>query len=102
MVNHGVSNESLKNMSNEVKGFFELPFEEKRRYAQKPGSLQGYGQAFVTSEEQTLDWNDMIFLKTLPIQNRKLDLWPKNPPKFRYIYAQYLLKLKYYWLSDFT
>ena len=75
-------------MSEQVKGFFELPSEEKRRCAQKPGSLEGYGQAFVTSEEQKLNWNDVIFLKILPIQNRKLDLWPKNPPKFGYIFAQ--------------
>jgi isopenicillin N synthase-like dioxygenase len=84
IVNHGVS--SLKNMGNEVKRFFELPLQEKKRCAQKPGSLEGYGQAFVTSEEQKLDWNDMIFLKSLPIQNRKLDLWPQNPPQFRYIH----------------
>lgn len=84
MVNHGVS--SVNNMGNEVKRFFELPLQEKTRWAQKAGSLEGYGQAFVTSQEQKLDWNDMIFLKSLPIQNRKLDLWPQNPPEFRYIH----------------
>ncbi|RDX60495.1 Protein SRG1 [Mucuna pruriens] len=83
LVNHGVSNTSLKNMGNQVQRFFELPLQEKKRWAQRPGSLEGYGQAFVTSEDQKLDWNDMIFLKCLPIQNRKLDLWPQNPPEFR-------------------
>jgi isopenicillin N synthase-like dioxygenase len=87
IVNHGVS--SLKNMGNEVKRFFELPLQEKKRCAQKPGSLEGYGQAFVTSEEQKLDWNDMIFLKSLPIQNRKFDLWPQNPPQFRETLEKY-------------
>ncbi|XP_065872867.1 protein SRG1-like [Euphorbia lathyris] len=83
LINHGVSDESLRNMKKQVDEFFKLPFEEKKLWAQKPGSLQGYGQAFVTSEEQKLDWNDMIFLKALPIQNRKLEFWPDNPPKFR-------------------
>ncbi|XP_061375304.1 protein SRG1-like [Gastrolobium bilobum] len=90
IVNHGVSNASLTNMRNQVQRFFELPFQEKKLWAQKPGSLEGYGQAFVTSEHQTLDWNDMIFLKSLlPIQNRKLDLWPQNPPEFRETLERY-------------
>jgi len=72
-------------MGNQVQRFFELPLQEKKRSAQRPGSLEGYGQAFVTSEDQKLDWNDMIFLKCLPIENRKLDLWPQNPPEFRYM-----------------
>ncbi|KAI5410294.1 protein SRG1 isoform X2 [Lathyrus oleraceus] len=87
MLNHGVS--SVNNMGNEVKRFFELPLQEKTRWAQKAGSLEGYGQAFVTSQEQKLDWNDMIFLKSLPIQNRKLDLWPQNPPEFRETLEKY-------------
>lgn len=89
LVNHGLSNSSLKNMGNQVKRFFELPLQEKKRWAQRPGTLEGYGQAFVTSEDQKLDWNDMIFLKCLPIQNRKLDLWPQNPPEFRETLERY-------------
>ncbi|XP_050220379.1 protein SRG1-like [Mercurialis annua] len=80
LINHGVSCESLKK---QVQEFFQLPLMEKKRWAQKGGSLEGYGQAFVTSEEQKLDWNDMIFLKALPVQNRKLEFWPDNPPNFR-------------------
>ncbi|TKY49528.1 SRG1 protein [Spatholobus suberectus] len=89
LVNHGLPNTSLKNMGNQVQRFFELPLQEKKRWAQRPGSLEGYGQAFVTSEDQKLDWNDMIFLKCLPIQNRKLDLWPENPPEFRETLERY-------------
>lgn len=84
LINHGVSDESLRNMNKQTQEFFELPLKEKKRWAQKPGSLEGYGQAFVTSEEQKLDWNDMIFLKALPIEDRRnLEIWPENPPKFR-------------------
>lgn len=71
-------------MKEQVQGFFDLPLQEKKRWAQKPGSLEGYGQAFVTSEEQKLEWNDMIFLRSIhPLQNRNLDFWPENPPEFR-------------------
>ncbi|KAF9675277.1 hypothetical protein SADUNF_Sadunf09G0015200 [Salix dunnii] len=84
LINHGVSDESLRNMNKQTQEFFDLPLKEKKRWAQKPGSLEGYGQAFVTSEEQKLDWNDMFFLKALPIEDRNLEIWPENPPKFRY------------------
>ncbi|KAJ4711696.1 2-oxoglutarate (2OG) and Fe(II)-dependent oxygenase superfamily protein [Melia azedarach] len=83
LINHGISDELLRNIKEQVGQFFDLPLEEKKRWAQKPGSLEGYGQAFVISEEQKLDWNDMIFLRTLPTQIRKLNLWPEQPPKFR-------------------
>jgi isopenicillin N synthase-like dioxygenase len=84
IINHGVSDESLSNMKQQVEGFFDLPLQEKKRWAQKPGSLEGYGQAFVTTGEQKLEWNDMIFLRSIhPLQNRNLDFWPENPPEFR-------------------
>ena len=83
IINHGVSDESLSKMRQQVQEFFDLPLQEKKRWAQKPGSLEGYGQAFVTSEEQKLEWNDMIFLKTLPLKDRSLNFWPKNPQEFR-------------------
>jgi isopenicillin N synthase-like dioxygenase len=71
-------------MKEQVQGFFDLPLQEKKRWAQKPGSLEGYGQAFVTSEEQKLEWNDMIFLKNIrSLQDRNLNFWPENPPEFR-------------------
>jgi hypothetical protein len=39
---------------------------------------------FVISEEQKLEWNDMIFLKSIrPLQDRNLNFWPENPPEFR-------------------
>lgn len=83
MIHHGVSDESLTNMKEQVQGFFDLPLQEKKRWAQKPGNLEGYGQAFVTSEDQKLEWNDMIFLRALPVENRDLTFWPKKPRDFR-------------------
>ncbi|KAI4323350.1 hypothetical protein L6164_022964 [Bauhinia variegata] len=83
LVNHGVCDESLRNTRKQVEGFFELPLEEKKRWAKKPESVEGYGQMFVTSEEQKLNWGDRMFLKTLPKKNRQLEFWPQNPPLFR-------------------
>ncbi|XP_071688079.1 2-oxoglutarate-dependent dioxygenase 11-like [Rutidosis leptorrhynchoides] len=84
LVGHGVSHESIKSMDGKIKEFFDRPPEEKKRYAQKPGSLEGYGQAFVISEDQKLEWCDMILLKAIPTDTRKLEFWPEQSPhKFR-------------------
>nr|XP_043634954.1 probable 2-oxoglutarate/Fe(II)-dependent dioxygenase [Erigeron canadensis] len=80
LVGHGVSDELLKVMHRKSQEFFDMPAEEKIRYAQKPGSLEGYGQAFVISEDQNLEWCDMIFLKTIPTHIRKLEFWPQEHP----------------------
>ncbi|KAF5736401.1 hypothetical protein HS088_TW14G00543 [Tripterygium wilfordii] len=92
--NHGIPDESLRNMRNQVREFFNLPLQEKKRCAQRPGGLEGYGQVFVTSQDQKLEWNDMLFLKTLPTQIRSLDLWPQNPPRFRETLEDYSENMK--------
>ncbi|KAI3510582.1 hypothetical protein L1887_17690 [Cichorium endivia] len=78
LIGHGVSDESIKNMHIKAENFFDLTPEEKKQYAQKPGSLEGYGQAFVISQDQKLEWCDMIFLKAIPKNTRKLEFWPHN------------------------
>ena len=70
-------------MRKQAQEFFDLPLQEKKRSAQQPGSFEGYGQAFVTSEDQKLEWNDMIFLQTLPAQRRNMSLWPQQLPSLR-------------------
>ncbi|XP_044359993.1 S-norcoclaurine synthase 1-like [Triticum aestivum] len=80
VVNHGTPEETVEEMKRNVMGFFALPLAEKAALAQEPGEIEGYGQAFVVSEEQTLDWADMFFLLTQPPSYRDLRLWPSNPP----------------------
>ena len=83
VVNHGIPEETMEEMKRNVMGFFALPLAEKAALAQKPGEIEGYGQAFVVSEEQTLDWADMFFLLTQPPSYRDLRLWPSNPSTFK-------------------
>ncbi|KAF8398486.1 hypothetical protein HHK36_017415 [Tetracentron sinense] len=94
LINHGAPNEALRNMKKQNQDFFNLPLQEKKQYAQKPGSIEGYGQAFVISEEQQLEWCDMIFLKALPIHNRKLHFWPQHPQEFRGTLERYAEEVK--------
>lgn len=78
-MNHRVPKEVLQNMKNATTEFFELPLEEKNKYAMPSDDIQGYGHAYVVSEEQTLDWSDALILVVYPTQYRKFKFWPSIP-----------------------
>ena len=78
--------EVLLKMKAAMAAFFELPLEEKKKYAQAGNDFQGYGQAYVVSEEQKLDWCDMVFLITLPPEIRNLKYWPDTVTGFKYVF----------------
>ncbi|KAF3341849.1 S-norcoclaurine synthase 1-like protein [Carex littledalei] len=83
VVNHGVAEKVIEEMKDNIKGFFSLPLQEREEVAQVPGDLEGYGQAFVHSEEQKLDWADILVLFTQPPHFRNFKHWPAQPPTFR-------------------
>ncbi|CAI9095291.1 OLC1v1031205C1 [Oldenlandia corymbosa var. corymbosa] len=91
LINHGAT-ATIEKMKVDIHEFFKLPLEEKMVYAQIPGSLEGYGQV-VAEEDQQLDWNDMLFLCTIPESSRNMRYWPKNPPSFRSNFEEYTLEL---------
>ncbi|KAL1832547.1 hypothetical protein ACET3Z_002198 [Daucus carota] len=82
VINHGIDEEVLSDIEKMAMEFFMLPLEEKQKYPMAPGTVQGYGQAFVFSEDQKLDWCNMFALGLEPHYMRNLSLWPKNPPTF--------------------
>ncbi|KAK6917254.1 Non-hem dioxygenase N-terminal domain [Dillenia turbinata] len=59
VINHEVSTSLIEKVKHEIQEFFKLPMEEKQEYWQQPGDLEGFGQAFVVSDEQKLDWGDL-------------------------------------------
>jgi non-haem dioxygenase in morphine synthesis N-terminal len=73
----------IEEMKDDIKEFFDLPLEKREEVAQLPGDLEGYGHAFVLSEEQKLDWADMFFLFTQPPHFRNFKHWPSQPTSFR-------------------
>eukprot|EP00268_Persea_americana_P046014 TRINITY_DN4722_c0_g1_i3.p1 TRINITY_DN4722_c0_g1~~TRINITY_DN4722_c0_g1_i3.p1 ORF type:complete len:366 (+),score=69.63 TRINITY_DN4722_c0_g1_i3:345-1442(+) len=93
LVNHGVSSSLVEKMKSEIKDFFTLPLEEKKRFWQEPGDVEGFGQAFVISEEQKLDWGDMFFLTTLPHHMRKPRLFDHLPSSLRETMDVYSLEV---------
>ncbi|KAL5564152.1 hypothetical protein UlMin_027316 [Ulmus minor] len=94
VVNHGISSSLLEKTKAEIEGFFKLPMEEKKKLWQRPGDVEGFGQAFVVSEEQKLDWSDMFFLTTLPAYMRKPHLFPNLPISFRESLEIYALEVQ--------
>ncbi|XWS59841.1 hypothetical protein CRYUN_Cryun08bG0156600 [Craigia yunnanensis] len=89
VVNHGVAKEVLQKMKDAAAEFFELPLEEKSKYAMPSNDIQGYGHAYVVSEEQILDWSDALILVVHPSYFRKLKFWPKSPKGFEEIIEEY-------------
>nr|AHW42458.1 GA2ox8 [Pinus tabuliformis] len=83
IVNHGIPHSLIDEIKAVAKDFFNLPLEEKQKSAPQGGDPQGYGQMFVTAEDQTLDWGDLLALSLKPNQIKNLALWPTVPTNFR-------------------
>ncbi|KAM3748531.1 hypothetical protein ACB098_05G116500 [Castanea mollissima] len=74
LINHGVSISLVEKVNVGIQELFNLPREEKKKLWQLPRDIEGFGQAFVLSEEQKLDWGDMFYMLTRPIHLRKATL----------------------------
>ncbi|XP_020417720.1 protein SRG1 isoform X2 [Prunus persica] len=94
LVNHGVSSSLMDKVKIEIQDFFNLAMEDKKKLWQTPGDLEGFGQAFVVSEDQKLDWADIFFMTTLPVEMRRPHLFPNLPSPFRETLEVYSLELK--------
>ncbi|XP_071702171.1 protein SRG1-like [Rutidosis leptorrhynchoides] len=94
MINHGISCSLLEKVKKETQEFFKLPMEDKKKFWQTTEDVEGFGQAFVVSEEQKLDWSDIFYLITLPHNIRKPHLFPNLPLPFRDTLEIYSRELK--------
>lgn len=94
LINHGIADEVIEKMKTDTQEFFNLPLEEKMAYSKIPNYLEGYGQAFVLSEDQKLDWGDMLFLLPRPVPLRNMRFWPTIPPSFRETLDKYSMALQ--------
>uniref|UniRef100_A0ACD5TMV9 Uncharacterized protein n=1 Tax=Avena sativa TaxID=4498 RepID=A0ACD5TMV9_AVESA len=93
LVNHGVDGGLSRQIKADVSEFFSLPLEEKSAVAIPPNGMQGFGHHFVFSKEQKLDWVDLLFLATRPVEERSLDFWPKKPTTFTDTLDKYTAEL---------
>ncbi|KAG9447426.1 hypothetical protein H6P81_013554 [Aristolochia fimbriata] len=67
--------------------FFSLPASVKRRYANNPVMLEGYGSRMGLDPNATLDWNDYLFhrLRTRADHSK----WPRQPEDYRDVVTRY-------------
>ncbi|KAI3837567.1 hypothetical protein MKX03_002387 [Papaver bracteatum] len=90
-VGHGIPQSLLDDMYNISQKFFDLPVEEKQRYALSKDDeifdLQGFGSDSTGAniDGQVLDWSDRLYLLNEPVDERKLRYWPgdDSPLHFR-------------------
>ncbi|KAI3927023.1 hypothetical protein MKW92_052128 [Papaver armeniacum] len=94
VVNHGVDALLVDNVKSEIQGFFNLPMNEKTKFGQKDGDIEGFGQDFIASEDQTLDWADTFMMLTLPLHLRKPHLFSKLPLPLRETIESYSSAMK--------
>ncbi|KAI5675299.1 hypothetical protein M9H77_06249 [Catharanthus roseus] len=81
LINHGMES-IIDEMRKNAKQFFQLPMEEKLKCAKSANYYEGYGNDDVTGA-QAKDWTDRLFLIASPEEQRKMHLWPQNPPSLR-------------------
>ncbi|KAL6906394.1 hypothetical protein ACP4OV_003995 [Aristida adscensionis] len=96
LINHGVPDEVIGNLMHDIAEFFKQPLEAKKAYSQLPNNLEGYGQSFVVSDNQKLDWADRLFLHVRPVEARDSRFWPTQPASFRHsvdVYSSEVAKL---------
>uniref|UniRef100_A0A0E0N7B7 Fe2OG dioxygenase domain-containing protein n=1 Tax=Oryza rufipogon TaxID=4529 RepID=A0A0E0N7B7_ORYRU len=94
VVNHGVEEETMEEMEKAAREFFMLPLEEKEKYPMEHGGIQGYGHAFVFSDDQKLDWCNMLALGVEPAFIRRPNLWPTTPANFSKTLEKYSVEIR--------
>ncbi|XP_058773571.1 protein SRG1-like [Vicia villosa] len=94
LVNHDVSSSLVEKVKLEIQEFFNLPMLEKKNFWQTEQHMEGFGQAFVVSEEQKLDWADIFYMTTLPKHSRMPHLFPQLPLPIRDTFELYSIEMK--------
>jgi hypothetical protein len=86
VINHGISLALVESAQKLAREFFNLPLEEKQKYAENPNDLipQGYGRGFRMPESTILDWHDVFLHYFLPLSLKNISTWPHKPAAYRY------------------
>lgn len=92
VVNHGIPGSLMEQMKRIAREFVLLPLQEKVEYSVQ--EHEGYGQAFVFSEDQQLDWSDLLYLTIMPAEKRKMKFWPAKPVEFRETVEEYAIQVQ--------
>lgn len=91
VINHGIPEETIRNLQEVGRVFFELPQEEKEIYAKPDGSksIEGYGTRLQKEVQGKKAWVDHLFHKIWPPSEINYQFWPKIPPSYREANEEY-------------
>nr|ABK23166.1 unknown [Picea sitchensis]ABR16140.1 unknown [Picea sitchensis] len=84
LLNHGISETLIERLQAAGKAFFDLPVEEKEKYANDhaAGKIAGYGSKLANNASGQLEWEDYYFHLLWPEQRRDMTTWPKHPQEY--------------------
>ncbi|CAN6245969.1 unnamed protein product [Urochloa humidicola] len=85
VINHGVPSSVVAELQRVGRAFFDLPREEKERYAMDPasGKIEGYGTKLQRDLEGKKTWNDFFFHVVAPPEQVDHGVWPRSPAGYR-------------------
>ncbi|GLT78305.1 hypothetical protein SLA2020_498450 [Shorea laevis] len=96
LVNHGISDDLMDRVKKAGEAFFNLPAEEKEKYAndQSTGQIQGYGSKLANNTSGQLEWEDYFFHLVYPEDKRDMSIWPKTPADYTELTSVYAKQLR--------
>ncbi|GAB2300928.1 hypothetical protein Dimus_034963 [Dionaea muscipula] len=96
LVNHGIPDELIDRVKVAGETFFQLPIDEKEKYAndQASGKIQGYGSKLANNASGQLEWEDYFFHLAFPEDKRDFSLWPQTPTDYIPATSEYAKELR--------
>ncbi|KAI3962541.1 hypothetical protein MKW92_034580 [Papaver armeniacum] len=89
VINHGISNDTIENMIDVSRRFFQQPMEERSKYMSTDiRALLRYGTSFNQSKDSVFCWRDFLKLNCHSMED-SLPHWPTSPSDFRDSLSEY-------------
>lgn len=88
IINHGISEKLLENVSIQGRRLFSLPLEQKLKAKRAPDGVTGYGEARISPFFSKLMWSEGFTCVGSPVEDAK-KLWPEDHQNFCEIIEEY-------------
>ncbi|MCL7041031.1 hypothetical protein MKW94_026595 [Papaver nudicaule] len=99
VINHGISNDTIENMIDVSRRFFQQPMEERSKYMSNDVRAPvRYGTSFNQSKDSVFCWRDFLKLNCHSMED-SLPHWPTSPADFRDSLFEYTKQNKYLFLK---
>ncbi|KAG5567441.1 hypothetical protein RHGRI_002854 [Rhododendron griersonianum] len=94
LINHGVSEELMKDVLVVAKEFFDLPAEEKQRFfSEDPNQTCRMKTSIDFAREKVHFWRDSLRHPCHPLEEH-IQQWPENPARYREVFGQYSVEVR--------